>query len=49
MVIVVSYALTNAGASLITRRFSAFFFSAALVKLNDPVTIVARSIIITLL
>src|SRR5882724_517808 len=39
-----SYALTSSGASLMTSRFSAFFSSAALVKLKEPVITVALSI-----
>src|SRR5215831_10427568 len=47
--ILASYAVTSSGASLMTRRFSAFCCSAAFVKLNDPVRIVAESITMTLL
>src|SRR5262245_50309484 len=44
-----SYALTSSGAAVMISRFSAFFPSAALVKLKEPVRIVALSITMILL
>ena len=41
--------LHQPGASLITSTFSAFFSSAAFVKLKEPVMMVALSMTITLL
>ncbi len=43
------YSFTRSGASFRTSRFSAFLSSAALVKLNEPVMMVALSMIIILL
>jgi hypothetical protein len=40
-----SYAVTSSDASLMTSRLSAFFSSAALVKLHEPVMIVVLSIV----